>query len=76
MGSHRTSDAEWLARLDAAQQAQTLAQLRELHIRKIGLADEILVLNVGGYIGESTRQEIDYAQSLGRRVRYLEPLSR
>jgi acetoin utilization deacetylase AcuC-like enzyme len=48
--------------------------LDALHKRKIDLADEILVLNVGGYIGESTRSEIDYAVTMGRAVRYLEPL--
>jgi hypothetical protein len=46
--------------------------LDELHLRKIDLADEILVLNVGGYIGDSTRREIEYAQSKGKRIRYLE----
>lgn len=49
--------------------------LDELHKRKIDLADEVYVLNVGGYIGESTRGEIDYAESLGRPIRYLEPLA-
>lgn len=48
-------------------------QLDELHLRKIDLADEILVLNVGGYIGESTRCEIAYAQGQGKRIRWLEP---
>ena|SRR5450755_1630890 len=43
-----------------------------LHLFKIDLANEILVLNVGGYIGESTRREIEYAQKLGKRVRWLE----
>lgn len=47
--------------------------LDELYFRKIELADEILVLNVGGYIGESTRNEINYAAKLGKPVRYLEP---
>jgi hypothetical protein len=47
-------------------------KLDELHKRKIDLADEILVLNVGGYIGESTRSEIDYAISRKKIVRYLE----
>lgn len=51
------------------------ARLDELHLRKIDLADEILVLNVGGYIGESTRREIDYAMRIGRRVRYLESIA-
>jgi hypothetical protein len=45
-----------------------------LHLFKIDLADEILVLNVGGYVGESTRREIDYALMVGKRVRWLEPL--
>jgi hypothetical protein len=47
------------------------AQLDELHKRKIDLADEILVLNVGGYVGSSTRSEIDYATAHGKRVRWL-----
>jgi hypothetical protein len=47
--------------------------LDELHKRKIDLADEVLVLNVGGYIGESTRSEIAYTLALGMPVRYLEP---
>ncbi len=46
--------------------------LDELHLRKIDLADEILVLNVGGYIGDSTRREIQYARESGKLVRYLE----
>lgn len=48
-------------------------KLDELHKRKIDLADEVLVLNVGGYVGDSTRSEIAYACALGRPVRYLEP---
>jgi len=46
--------------------------LDELHKRKIDLADEIYVVNVGGYIGESTRGEIEYAREHGKVVRYLE----
>lgn len=46
--------------------------LDELHKRKIDMADEVLVLNVGGYIGESTRGEIAYAQAHGIPIRYLE----
>lgn len=42
------------------------------YLRKIDLADEILVLNVGGYIGESTRNEINYALETGKPVLYLE----
>lgn len=51
------------------------AKLDELHFRKIDLSDEVLVLNVGGYIGSSTRNEIAYAEKVGVPVRYLEPLA-
>jgi len=47
-------------------------KLDELHKKKINLADEILVLNVGGYIGNSTRSEIEHARKTDTRVRYLE----
>jgi hypothetical protein len=46
--------------------------LDDLHKRKIDLADEILVLNVGGYIGDSTRSEIEYARRTGKAIRWLE----
>lgn len=47
-------------------------KLDELHKRKIDLADEILVLNVNGYIGDSTQSEIDYAVKTDKTIRYLE----
>ena len=46
--------------------------LDELHLRKIDLATEVMVLNVGGYIGESTRREIEYATATGKPIRWLE----
>ena len=46
--------------------------LDDMHRRKIDMADEIFVINVGGYIGESTRNEIAYAKSQGVTVKYLE----
>lgn len=46
------------------------AMLDELHLRKIDLADEILVLDVDGYIGESTAREIAYVKSLNKPIRY------
>ena len=49
--------------------------LDDLHKRKIDLADEVFVLNVGGYIGESTRSEINYAIAHGKPVRYLESIA-
>jgi hypothetical protein len=45
------------------------------HKQKIDMADEVFILNVNGYIGESTRSEIDYALSIGKPVKYLEPPS-
>lgn len=50
----------------------TKAMLDDMHKRKIDLADEIFVVNVGGYIGESTRSEIAYAMENGKVVKYLE----
>ena len=49
------------------------ARLDELHLRKIDLADEVLFLNVGGYMGESTLREHFYASNQGKTIRYLEP---
>lgn len=48
-------------------------RLDELHLRKIDLADIVYILNVGGYIGESTRREIAYACQHGKVIRWLEP---
>jgi hypothetical protein len=48
-------------------------KLDELHKRKIDLADEVLILNVDGYIGNSTRSEMQYAMMNGKIVRFLEP---
>ena len=50
----------------------TKEMLDDMHLRKIDLADEIFVINVGGYIGESTRREISYAEKTGKKVNYLE----
>ncbi len=49
----------------------TKEMLDDMHKRKIDLADEIFVVNVGGYIGDSTRSEIEYAQATNKLVKYL-----
>lgn len=49
-------------------------QLDELHKRKIDLADRVFVLNVGGYIGNSTKGEVEYARMHNVPVEYLEPI--
>jgi hypothetical protein len=48
--------------------------LDDMHKRKIDMADGIYVINVGGYIGSSTRSEIEYAKSHGKTIEYLEPI--
>ena len=47
--------------------------LDDMHLRKIDMADEIFVINVGGYIGDSTRREIAYAEQTEKTIKYLEP---
>jgi len=51
---------------------KTKLMLDDMHKRKIDMSDEIFVINVGGYIGESTRSEIEYALKTGKAVKYLE----
>lgn len=51
----------------------TKQMLDDMHKRKIDMADSIYVINVGGYIGESTRSEIEYARKNGKAIQYLEP---
>ena len=46
--------------------------LDDMHRRKIDMADAIYVINVGGYIGASTKSEIEYARSQGKEVMFLE----
>ncbi|MBO6054871.1 MAG: hypothetical protein J6P31_05065 [Oscillospiraceae bacterium] len=50
----------------------TKEMLDDMHKRKIDMADEIFVVNVGGYIGSSSRSEIEYAAATGKGIRYLE----
>ena len=51
-----------------------LQKLEELHFKKIAISDAIYVVNVNGYIGDATRKEIEYAQSLQKEILSLEPL--
>ena len=45
----------------------------EVHMRKIDLADEVHILNIDGYIGESTRNELNYAKKQGKIIKFIEP---
>ncbi|NMA51040.1 MAG: hypothetical protein GX951_04240 [Mollicutes bacterium] len=50
----------------------TKEMLDDMHKRRIDMSDEIFVINVGGYIGESTRSEIEYARKRKKKISYLE----
>ena len=50
----------------------TKEMLDDMHKRKIDMADGIYVINVGGYIGSSTRSEIEYAKAKGKTIMYME----
>ena len=65
------SDDELFASMDPAERRLLKAKLDVLHLHKIVLADEVLVLDVGNYIGESVEREIEYAKSLSKGIRYL-----
>jgi len=51
---------------------ETKQMLDDMHKRKIDMADEIFVINKDGYIGSSTRSEIEYALSTNKKVNYME----
>lgn len=65
-------DSEVWENMDEGTLTKTKEMLDDMHKRKIDMADEIYVINVGGYIGSSTRSESEYAKSTGKMVRYLE----
>lgn len=58
--------------MDEGTLTKTKEMLDEMHKRKIDMADSIYVINVGGYIGDSTKSEIEYAKAHGKAIHYLE----
>ena len=68
-----SGDHEVWENMDEGTMTATKEMLDDMHKRKIDMADEIFVINVGGYIGESTRSEIEYAKKAGKAIRYLHP---
>lgn len=58
--------------MDEGTLSKTKEMLDDMHKRKIDMADEIYVINVDGYIGDSTRSEIQYAEEHGKTVRYYQ----
>ena len=69
-----SGDNEVWENMDEGTLTKTKEILDDMHKRKIDMADEIFVINVGGYIGSSTRSEIDYAVAAGKPVHYLEAI--
>ena len=67
-----SGDSEVWDGMDEGIYSKTKEMLDDMHKRKIDMADSIYVINVGGYIGESTRSEIEYAKAHNKPVRYLE----
>lgn len=70
-----SGDNEVWENMDEGTLTKTKSMLDDMHKRKIDLSDMIYVINVGGYIGKSTRSEIEYAKSTGKEVRYLESVN-
>jgi len=66
-----SGDNEVWENMDEGTLTKTKEMLDDMHKRKIDMADEIFVINVDGYIGESTRSEIEYAKRTGKPVNYL-----
>lgn len=73
IGCDTKSDSDLALAAEFGEILNMKSRLDDPHKRKIDLCDYILVLNVGGYVGESTRGEIAYAREHHKRVTYLEP---
>ena len=67
-----SGDNEVWENMDEGTLTRTKEMLDDMHKRKIDMSDEIYVINVGGYIGTSTKSEVEYAEATGKTVRYLE----
>ena len=73
IGCNMKSDSEIFGDMSDDEFNLTKEKLDWLHKRKIDLSDEVLILNVGGYIGESTKSELEYARKCGCTIFWLEP---
>jgi len=74
IGAASGTDDDHFGNLPPAEYESVKRRLDRLHMHKVEMADEILVLNCGGYIGQSTAREILHAMSIGKPVRFLEPV--
>lgn len=71
IGSMTGTDDEHFAQMDDEERVRVKHDLDTLHKYKIDLADEVLILNVDDYVGESTASELAYARARGKRVVWL-----
>ena len=67
-----SGDEEVWENMDEGTLTKTKEMLDDMHKRKIDMADAIFVINKGGYIGDSTRSEIEYAKKHNKIINYLE----
>lgn len=72
IGCNMKTDDEIFGHFSVGELKRIKAGLDRLHMRKIDLADEVLILNVDNYIGESTQRELNYAKHEGKKIRFLE----
>ena len=69
-----SGDSEVWENMDEGTLTKTKEMLDDMHKRKIDMADSIFVINKNGYIGDSTKSEIEYAIKHNKKVLYLEPV--
>lgn len=67
-----SGDNEVWEGMDDGTLTKTKEMLDDMHKRRIDMSDEIFVINKDGYIGTSTRSEIEYAIATGKKVVYME----
>ncbi len=65
-----SGDEEVWESMDEGTITKTKIMLDDMHKRKIDMADEIFVIDVNGYIGESTKSEIEYAKKHNKPITY------
>jgi hypothetical protein len=75
IGAATGTDDEHFGNLPAEQYFAVKEMLDELHLHKVAMADEVLVLNVGGYVGQSTAREVAFAVERGKPLRWWEGFS-
>jgi hypothetical protein len=71
IGCSMKDDTDIFGNLSPSELRLTKAKLDVLHFAKIDLADEVVILNINNYIGESTEREIEYAKMRGKIIRYV-----